>query len=178
MTKVKSITEAAASVSRLFRTGSDLGICRRLQHGHVLPVSSSFVRFSSDDTTPRRIVREQQWGQQPPIPPSQIPSNVSYEGNLTRLGGSYREPGKQHAPALSPAISPIMSPSEIQHMTSMGMIHELIQQQSATYEKLVPWFLENMPSSYFRLTSVATRYDHIRAIAALQDAQNMDCKFF
>jgi hypothetical protein len=89
------------------------------------------------------------------------------EGVLTRLGGSYREPGKQQA--WQPE-----SAEEIQRVTAAAMVHELIQQQSQTLEKVVPWFLSNMPSSYFRQTPPTFRQDHIRAISAVQDAQ-MDC---
>ena len=36
---------------------------------------------------------------------------------------------------------------DIQRVTQTAMIHELTQQQIATIEKTVPWFLEEMPGA-------------------------------
>lgn len=64
---------------------------------------------------------------------------------------------------------------DIQRVTQTAIIHELTQQQVHTIETTVPWFLEEMPSSYFRQVPEAFRMDHLKAIAAIKDA-NMDCK--
>jgi len=53
------------------------------------------------------------------------------------------------------------------------MIHELSQQQTASIEKVVPWFLKMMPAQYFRQVPESFRLDHIKAISAIKDA-NMD----
>ena len=53
------------------------------------------------------------------------------------------------------------------------MIHELSQQQTASIEKVVPWFLKTMPAQYFRQVPESFRLDHIKAISAIKDA-NMD----
>ena len=63
--------------------------------------------------------------------------------------------------------------SEVQRVTQKAMIYELCSQQTQTIEKVVPWFLSNMPQSYFRQVPESFRLDHIKAIAAVQDA-NMD----
>jgi glutamate dehydrogenase len=63
--------------------------------------------------------------------------------------------------------------SDVQRVTQNAMIYELQQQQTKTIEEVVPWFLQNMPSSYFRQVPEPFRMDHIKAIAAIRDA-NMD----
>ena len=63
--------------------------------------------------------------------------------------------------------------SEIQRVTKLAIIHQLTKQQTATIESVVPWFLNNMPGAYFRQVGEETRLDHLRAIAAIHDA-NME----
>lgn len=63
--------------------------------------------------------------------------------------------------------------ADVQRVTVKAMIYELIHQQTKTIEETVPWFLENMPSSYFRQVPDWLRMEHIKAIAAIKDA-NMD----
>eukprot|EP00299_Pterocystis_sp_00344_P018273 c9127_g1_i1.p1 GENE.c9127_g1_i1~~c9127_g1_i1.p1 ORF type:complete len:1063 (-),score=246.56 c9127_g1_i1:96-3107(-) len=46
-------------------------------------------------------------------------------------------------------------------------MHELQQNQSASASQLVPWFLKNMPASYFKLVPEQTRLDNLKALAAL-----------
>jgi glutamate dehydrogenase len=53
------------------------------------------------------------------------------------------------------------------------MIYQLTQQQTRTIESVVPWFLSNMPASYFQQVPDEFRMDHIKAISAVKDA-NMD----
>lgn len=62
---------------------------------------------------------------------------------------------------------------DIQRVTQKAIIHELTQQQTKTIEETVPWFLQNMPSSYFRSVPEQFRMDHIKALSAIQDA-NLD----
>lgn len=62
---------------------------------------------------------------------------------------------------------------DIQRVTQQAIIHELTQEQTRTIEEVVPWFLNNMPNSYFRQVPQQYRMDHIKAISAVQDA-NMD----
>jgi glutamate dehydrogenase len=62
---------------------------------------------------------------------------------------------------------------DIQSVTQKALIYELTQQQSRTIEDIVPWFLGNMPPSYFRQIPEAFRLSHVKAISAIKDA-NMD----
>jgi len=64
---------------------------------------------------------------------------------------------------------------DVQRVTRTALIYELTQQQTRTIESVVPWFLENMPESYFRQVPERFRLDHIKAIAAVKDA-NMDLR--
>lgn len=59
---------------------------------------------------------------------------------------------------------------DIQRVTQQAMIHELVQQQTDTIQKVVPWFFQNMPTPYFNQVPAKFRTDHIKAIAAIQDA--------
>jgi glutamate dehydrogenase len=63
--------------------------------------------------------------------------------------------------------------ANVQRVTVKAMIYELIHQQTATIEQTVPWFLDTMPASYFRQVPEWLRMEHIKAIAAVKDA-NMD----
>jgi hypothetical protein len=38
----------------------------------------------------------------------------------------------------------------VQEVTRKALIYELIHQQSETIQAIVPWFLDNMPYSYFK----------------------------
>jgi len=62
---------------------------------------------------------------------------------------------------------------DIQRVTQQAMIHELTKEQTRTIEHVVPWFLENMPRPYFRQVPEQMRLDHIKALAAVKEA-NMD----
>jgi len=39
---------------------------------------------------------------------------------------------------------------DVQRVTQKAIVYELTQQQTRTIEDVVPWFLEVMPTSYFR----------------------------
>ncbi len=56
---------------------------------------------------------------------------------------------------------------DIQRVTQTAIIHELTQQQIHTIEKTVPWFLDEMPGSYFRQVPEEFRMDHLKAISAV-----------
>ena len=62
---------------------------------------------------------------------------------------------------------------DVQNVTRKAYIYELVHQQTQTIEETVPWFLDNMPASYFKQVPERFRMDHIKAIAAVKDA-NMD----
>ncbi|GMH98403.1 hypothetical protein TrST_g1809 [Triparma strigata] len=57
---------------------------------------------------------------------------------------------------------------EIQEATKKALIHDLLTSSTASIHDTVPWFLENMPASYFRQTNLAVRTEHLKAIASLR----------
>jgi len=59
----------------------------------------------------------------------------------------------------------------IQRVTQKAIIHELTQEQTQTINSVVPWFLDNMPSCYFRQVTEKFRMEHIKAISAIRDAK-------
>lgn len=63
---------------------------------------------------------------------------------------------------------------DIQRVTQQAMIHEIITQQTNTIQEVVPWFLQNMPPSYFRQVPEKFRVDHIKAIAAIKGTESRD----
>jgi hypothetical protein len=92
------------------------------------------------------------------------------ESSVSRLGGSWKEPGEKMAWQAD-------EDTDIQRVTILATIHELVRQQSKSIEKVVPWFLKNMPASYFRQVPESFRQDHLRAISAIKDA-NMDSTYY
>ena len=60
---------------------------------------------------------------------------------------------------------------EVQRVTTTAMIHELTTAHTNAIASTVPWFLKTMPASYFRQTSYETRLEHLKAIAAMKNAQ-------
>lgn len=63
--------------------------------------------------------------------------------------------------------------ADVQHVTSQALIYELARTINGTIEKVVPWYLKVMPQSYFRQVPPYLRLEHVKALAALVDA-NMD----
>ena len=92
------------------------------------------------------------------------------ESSTSRLGGSWKEPGQKMAWQAD-------EDSDIQRVTTLATIHELTKQQTRSIESVVPWFLKNMPASYFRQVPESFRQDHLRAISAIKDA-NMDSTYY
>jgi hypothetical protein len=92
------------------------------------------------------------------------------ESSMSRLGGSWKEPGEKMAWQAD-------EDSDIQRVTTLATIHELTKQQTRSIETVVPWFLKNMPASYFRQVPESFRQDHLRAISAIKDA-NMDSTYY
>lgn len=62
----------------------------------------------------------------------------------------------------------------LQHNATTALMHDYTQMQLKTAERLVPWFLHEMPESYFRTVSEADRLQHLRAISALQCHEGED----
>mmetsp|Transcript_3860 Transcript_3860/g.5309 ORF Transcript_3860/g.5309 Transcript_3860/m.5309 type:complete len:1017 (-) Transcript_3860:1740-4790(-) len=63
---------------------------------------------------------------------------------------------------------------ELQRITTQSLIHEVAEQQRELAAKVVPWFLKNMPASYFRRIPENIRSQHVKAIAAIHDLMHSD----
>jgi len=59
--------------------------------------------------------------------------------------------------------------SSLQKVTRQSLVHELTQSQMANAQVLVPWFLSQMPASYFRQVPESSRLHHLRAVTALHE---------
>ena len=115
--------------------------------------------------------------------PSLLPSSSSGGGSRKTGDDHVLIPGTRHEYGSLMGDRPLPSrPAvpwqaahniDVQRVTQKAIVYELAQQQSATLESVVPWFLETMPPSYFRQVPERFRNDHIKAIAAVKDA-NMD----
>eukprot|EP01035_Chromulina_nebulosa_P043826 gene43826-59363_t len=62
--------------------------------------------------------------------------------------------------------------SVLQKVTTQALIHEVSLQQMDASAKWVPWFLKNLPASYFRQVPESTRKQHLKAIIALKELQS------
>ena len=60
----------------------------------------------------------------------------------------------------------------LQKITTQALIHEISIQNFEVATKVVPWFLKNMPASYFRQTESDLRKQHLKAIQAIRDLQD------
>jgi glutamate dehydrogenase len=96
------------------------------------------------------------------------PQDVTIPGSASHFGSLGESPSHKSATSWQAEHN-----SDVQRVTQKAMIYELTQQQTKTIESVVPWFLENMPESYFRQVPEKFRMDHIKAISAVKDA-NMD----
>eukprot|EP00605_Chrysophyceae_sp_TOSAG23-4_P000106 GSChrysophyteH1.ASY1.ANO1.116.1 assembled CDS len=75
-----------------------------------------------------------------------------------------------------------MSPGDILKVTTTALIHEMNLRQMETSNKIVPWFYENMPSSYFRQVDEELRKQHLTSqltvkISHETDAENKEVTF-
>lgn len=112
-------------------------------------------------------------------------TRVTFFSSKTNLKGALGDviPGVSHSSAYGSLGEPKQPTSpvswqaehnaDVQRVTQNAMIYEINQQQSKMIEAVVPWFLTNMPSSYFRQVPEKFRTEHIKAVAAVEDA-NMD----
>lgn len=64
--------------------------------------------------------------------------------------------------------------SEIQKITTQAMIHEVAEKQKEQANRVVPWFLQNMPASYFQQASAAAQAQHVQAITTVRELMQAD----
>lgn len=79
----------------------------------------------------------------------------------------YGSLGERPLPKRAPVAWQAENNADVQRVTQKAIIFELAQESSRTLETVVPWFLENMPASYFRQVPERFRNDHVKAIAAV-----------
>lgn len=98
--------------------------------------------------------------------------HVSIPG-LRQSYGSLQDEFTKQSPPKESAAWQAADNSHVQDVTQKALIYDLVHQQTRTLETTVPWFLQNMPNSYFNQVPEQFRKDHIKAIAAVKDA-NLD----
>jgi glutamate dehydrogenase len=57
----------------------------------------------------------------------------------------------------------------LEDATRKAMIHEISMAQMNSTAEIVPWFLDQMPNSYFRHVGSTARAEHMKVIAAIMD---------
>jgi len=62
----------------------------------------------------------------------------------------------------------------LQKVTTQSLIHEVSMQQIESANKTIPWFLKQMPVSYFKQIPEHMRKQHIIAISAIRELQQTD----
>lgn len=67
-----------------------------------------------------------------------------------------------------------LSDEHIKKVTSTALIHELNLRQMETSNKVVPWFFENMPPSYFRQVNEELRKQHLTVLCSAQELGQSD----
>eukprot|EP00934_Nitzschia_sp_Nitz4_P004085 Nitzschia sp. Nitz4//scaffold23_size168460//152291//155530//NITZ4_002248-RA/size168460-processed-gene-0.99-mRNA-1//1//CDS//3329543722//4075//frame0 len=138
-----------ASSHRILRNAMRSNIAARLVQRHT-PFVSTFQKIGYTTTAVR-------------LDESLIPGAGAHHY------GSLGEPEK----IASPVAWQAENNADVQRVTQNAMIYELSQQQFKNIQDFVPWFLSNMPASYFQQVPYQLRMDHIKAISAVRDA-NMD----
>jgi glutamate dehydrogenase len=136
---------------------------RHHQLRKLLRVAPSSKRQPSDIVKNNPLLRQYRWlsSSSSTIIPGSHGANAY--GSLGDTHGNYNPPATAWQAERN---------VDVQRVTQNAMIYELSQQQALTMQTVVPWFLNNMPASYFRQVPEAFRMDHIKAIASVQS--NMD----
>ena len=62
----------------------------------------------------------------------------------------------------------------MQKITTASLIHEMNLRQMETSNKVVPWFFENMPPSYFRQVGEELRKQHLNVVISAQELGQSD----
>jgi len=97
-------------------------------------------------------------------------------GKMTRVAAAVRAsrvPVYRFSTQSSKSWVPV-SEEKLQIVTMQSLIHEVAEQQRNMAEKVVPWFLKNMPAAYFRQVPEHLRSQHVKAITALRDLMKSD----
>ena len=62
----------------------------------------------------------------------------------------------------------------ISNLTAKALIHEINMSQMDNASKVVPWYLENMPASYFRQVNEDLRTQHLTVMSSLHNLSQSD----
>lgn len=57
----------------------------------------------------------------------------------------------------------------LEKVYAQSMVHEVMEKQKKQTEEVVPWFLQNMPASYFKQVPQELQSKHVQAIAAVRE---------
>lgn len=63
---------------------------------------------------------------------------------------------------------------EVQQIAIQSLIQEVAEEQRQLAINVVPWYLKNMPESYFRQIPDTIRAQHVKAITAIRDLKQAD----
>lgn len=96
---------------------------------------------------------------------SPIATNIS--GNITNEDAASNDYDNKN---VTPTSWQPQNDADVQRVTSQALIYELTRTTADTIEKVVPWFLNTMPESYFRQIPPYLRREHVKALAAIVDA--------
>ena len=99
-----------------------------------------------------------------------IQSSQHYYGSLHDAGGRHNH---LHHHKRLPSVADHTGNDGTGNTAADSIMQALVQEQTRTIQSIVPWFLDNMPASYFQQIPTPYRMQHIKAISAITDA-NMD----
>ena len=85
------------------------------------------------------------------------PRNANTSNNLSALTANFSTTN----------LSWTTQEESLQKMTTQALIHEISMKQMQSAAAIVPWFLSNMPSSYFRQVPEDMRKQHLTVIAVI-----------
>jgi len=142
----------------------------------TLPSTTSAIRFVSDKSTrkendnkrdeliPGSSFQQSSYGS---LGDATAPIGNSISDNIINDGAASNDYDNKNA---SPASWQPQNDTDVQRVTSQALIYELTRTTAYTIEKVVPWFLKTMPESYFQQIPPYLRREHVKALAAIVDA--------
>jgi len=170
-TYIKSFSPVAASARTVTTINKVSGLSRL-----TLTSASSVTRFISgtpiskakdskrDDLIPGAALNQPSYGS---LGDATSPIANSIGGSSINKGAASSEYDNKNATAAS--WQP-QNDADVQRVTSQALIYELTRTTADTIEKVVPWFLKIMPESYFLQIPPYLRREHVKALAAIVDA--------
>lgn len=124
-------------------------------------------RSKRDDLIPGVALHQSSYGS---LGDATSPINQSIGGSSIN-GSSSPKAFSDSNSNTNPASWQARDDADVQRVTSQALIYELTRTTADTIEQVVPWFLKTMPESYFRQIPPYLRRDHVKALAAVVDAE-------